>query len=232
MTRQLWAIRHVAFEDMGTFALPLIEAGYDIHYLDAGVDDLAAIDPAAPELMCVLGGPIGAYDETLYPFVADEIALLKTRLAAGRPTLGLCLGAQMMARALGAAVYKGRAREIGFLPLTLTEAGRDGLLAGYDDVPVLHWHGDVFDLPAGAERLASTPDCDNQAFALGNYGLGFQCHPEAQPEGFERWLVGHACELAGAGLSPVSLRRDMEQHGLRLKALGQAMLRNWLAKLD
>jgi GMP synthase (glutamine-hydrolysing) len=217
---------------MGSFAQPLIEAGYDIRYLDAGMDDLSAIDPLAPELLCVLGGPIGAYEETLYPFVADEIALLKTRLAAKRPTLGLCLGAQMMARALGAAVYKGRAREIGFLALTLTDAGRNGLLAGYDDVAVLHWHGDVFDLPPGAERLASTRDCDNQAFALGNYGLGYQCHPEAQPEGFERWLVGHACELAGAGLSPVALRQDMTRHGPRLKALGQAMLRNWLAKLD
>src|ERR1700761_1791037 len=134
MTKQLWAIRHVGFEDMGTFALPLIEAGYDIAYLDAGVDDLGAIDPLAPDLLCVLGGPIGAYEEKLYPFVADEVALLKMRLAAERPTLGLCLGAQMMARALGAAVYKGRAREIGFIPLTLTQAGRDGILAGYDDV--------------------------------------------------------------------------------------------------
>ena len=106
------AIRHVAFEDLGGFEAPLKEAGYAIRYADMGVEDVASLP--SPDLLAVLGGPIGAYEDDLYPFLQDEIALITARLAAGRPILGICLGAQLMARALGARVYPGRAKEIGW----------------------------------------------------------------------------------------------------------------------
>ena len=96
------AIRHVHFEDLGTLAPALAGAGAAIRYREAGQDDLAAVDPLAADLLVVLGGPIGAGDDALYPFLADELRILEARLAAGRPTLGVCLGAQLMARALGA----------------------------------------------------------------------------------------------------------------------------------
>jgi GMP synthase (glutamine-hydrolysing) len=156
MTKILLAIRHLAFEDLGGFGQPLRDAGYDIRYADMGVDDVAGFGD--PDLLVVLGGPIGAYEEQLYPYLADEIAFIARRLAAAHPTLGICLGAQLMARALGARVYPGPAKEIGWKPLSLTGAGRDvmGPLAG---LPVLHWHGDIFDLPEGAVNLASTNVC-------------------------------------------------------------------------
>lgn len=226
------AIRHVPFEDLGAFAGPIEEAGYTIHVYDAGVDELWTLDPVKTELIVVLGGPIGAYDEDKYPFLSDEISLLERRLAAGRPTLGLCLGAQLMARALGARVYPGPAKEIGWAPVALTHAGRAGPLRHLEGGPVLHWHGDTFDLPDGAERLASTPLCENQAFAYGRSALAFQFHPEAESNGFERWLIGHAVEIAAAGLSVATLRADTDRLAAYAAARGRACLADWLKGLE
>ncbi|HVY12556.1 MAG TPA: glutamine amidotransferase, partial [Alphaproteobacteria bacterium] len=192
-TRTLTAIRHVHFEDLGAFAAVFQEAGFSIRILDAGADDLR-LDPLGADILVVLGAPIGVYQTREYPFLIDEINLLEKRMAAELPTLGFCLGAQLMARALGAKVYPGPAKEIGWGALTLTDAGSKSPLHHLKDVPVLHWHGDTFDLPKNAELLASTAICKNQAFSLGPNILGFQCHPEADGRGIERWLIGHACE--------------------------------------
>ncbi|GIX49415.1 MAG: GMP synthase [Candidatus Tectimicrobiota bacterium] len=226
------AIRHVPFEDLGSFAAVLAEAGFAVTYLEAGLDDLQAVAPLAPDLLVVLGGPIGAYEEDAYPFLRHELALLERRLAAGRPTLGICLGCQLMARALGARVYPGPRKEIGWAPLQLTEAGRRSCLASLAETPVLHWHGDTFDLPAGATRLASTPLYANQAFAWGEAALGLQFHLEVTAQGLERWFIGHACEIgATAGLSVVQLRADTARWAPRLAQQGPACLRQWLQQL-
>jgi GMP synthase (glutamine-hydrolysing) len=143
--------------------------------------------------------------------------------------LGICLGAQLIARALGAKVYPGPAKEIGWSALRLTDAGRQGPLAALADVPVLHWHGDTFDLPGGAARLASTDLCANQAFAVGRQVLAFQFHPEATEVGFERWLIGHACEIAGTpGVSPQGLRAQAQSLAARSTACGERCLETWL----
>lgn len=231
MSKTALVLRHIAFEDLGSFANPLAEAGYAVTYRDPTVDPMSGLDPLADDLLIVLGGPIGAYEEAIYPFLADEIALLTARLTARRPTLGICLGAQIMARALGAKVAPTGLKEIGWGPLTLTAPGAASPLAALDGVPLLHWHGDAFDIPAGAERLAATALCTNQAFALGPTILGFQCHPEGWEHGFERWLVGHAAELAGAGIDIPKLRADAARFGPGATAAGRAMLRDWLAAL-
>ena len=112
MTSSL-AIQHVAFEDLGTLAPVLDHAGMAPRYLDGWSPELAHVDPAAPGLVVVLGGPIGVYEVAAYPWLAHEIAWLRTRLLAGRPTLGICLGAQLIAAALGARVYPGPSKELG-----------------------------------------------------------------------------------------------------------------------
>lgn len=224
-------IRHLAFEDLGAFASVIAEAGLAIRYLDVGVDSLGPVDPRAPALLVVLGGPIGAYEDAAYPFLGDETALIRQRLEADLPTLGICLGAQLMARALGSRVYPGPAKEIGFAPVTLSEAGAQSCLAALTGAPVLHWHGDTFDLPAGAVRLASTEICANQAFARGPNILGLQFHPEVGAQGFERWLIGHALELAQAGIDVADLRDTHQRLANGLETRARACIAAWLAQL-
>jgi GMP synthase (glutamine-hydrolysing) len=194
-------IRHVHFEDLGTFEEPLAKAGYEIQYYNIGCGELP--DPAAPDLLIVLGAPVGVYEDDKYPFLLDEIALLKARIARGQPMLGICLAAQLIARALGAGVYPSDHKEIGFGPVELTDAAHSSPLRHLADTPVLHWHGDAFDLPDGAVHLASTTICGNQAFGIGANILGVQFHPEVDPTaGIETWFIGHAPELGAAGIDP------------------------------
>ncbi|HXQ50787.1 MAG TPA: glutamine amidotransferase [Stellaceae bacterium] len=227
------ALRHVAFEDLDALG-PLLEGrGYGIEYREAALDDLGAGELAACDLLVVLGGPIGAYEERDYPFLAAEIALIERRLAAGRPVLGICLGAQLMARALGARVYPSGVKEIGWAPLELSAAGRASTLAALEGSAVLHWHGDTFDLPQGAGHLASTPRTPNQAFAWRRHGLALQFHIETTSRGLERWYVGHALEIAQAGgVSVAALRADAARFAPALVAAGGRAIGGWLDGID
>lgn len=230
--RRLQAVRHVGFEDLGSFEAIFREAGYDIEYLDVASRDLSAVDPLEADLLVVLGGPIGVNDQEAYPVVTQELDLLRVRLGAYRPTMGICLGAQLMAAALGSRVYPGPSREIGWSILDLP-AGRDrNPLRALDGVPVLHWHADTFDLPDDCVHLASTAICLNQAFSRGPNILGLQFHPELAAERFEHWLLGHASELATAGISPIALRQETQLYGERLEIASAALLRDWLALIE
>ncbi|MFT3821125.1 MAG: glutamine amidotransferase [Rubrivivax sp.] len=226
------AIRHVHFEDLGTLEPLLRERGCAVQYVDATVDDLPTLDVLGADLLVVLGGPIGAFDERSYPFLQDELALVHRRLESGRPILGICLGAQLMARALGAEVYALGHKEIGFGPLALTDAGRASPLDALGDAPVLHWHGDQFDIPPGAARLAGTEIGANQAFAMGDRVLGLQFHLEADTRSIERWLVGHACELGQAGIDPCALRKQSHDHGARLAVAARKVFTAWLDGIE
>ena len=229
--RKAVAIRHVPFETLGTFESVLDEYGYALSYADVAHGDLAHLDPLAPDLLVVLGGPIGVYETDTYPFLTTELALIAARLRAGLPILGICLGAQLIAAALGAKVAPTGTKEIGFAPLTLTDAGRGGPLRRLSDVPVLHWHSDGFALPEGSALLATT-HVSNQAFAIGPRVLGLQFHPEADTtHALEAWLIGHAGELASAGIDPRIIRADALRHGAHLADAGRAMLAEWLTGL-
>lgn len=222
------ALRHVHFEDLGTLE-PLLQArDYHIQYFDAPFDDLSTFDAEEPDLLVILGGPIGAFDETTYPFLATELEVVRKRLNTGKPILGICLGAQLMARALGAKVYALGVKEIGFSPLAFTTEGTESPLRALNGVPVLHWHGDQFDIPSGATWLASTKIGPNQAFAVGSNALGLQFHLEADATQIERWLVGHACELSLAGIDPRTLREQAQQHGSTLALAARNTIEAWL----
>jgi GMP synthase (glutamine-hydrolysing) len=224
------ALRHIAFEDVGTIASLLTRRGLAIEYVDAGVDDLLAIEAAAPDLLIVLGGPIGVYETDRYPFLLDEISLIEQRLASGRPMLGICLGAQLIARAAGCRVFPGPEKEIGYGPVELTVDGLVSPLSALEmsQFNVLHWHGDTFDLPAGAVRLASTGIAQNQAFSLGPEVLALQFHIETEPAKFERWLIANTLEIAAAGLEAGELRRQNALHGPSVAVAGQAVFKAWL----
>jgi GMP synthase (glutamine-hydrolysing) len=232
MTRIALVLRHVHFEDLGSFEEVLMSEGYEVRYSDVGSADFCSGDSCSPELLVILGGPIGANDDT-YPFLEHERRFIARRLAGKLPTLGICLGAQLIAAALGGRVYPADDKEIGFSRLRLTPAGLHSPLRHLDGVDVLHWHGDTYSLPAGAANLASTELTEQQAFSLGRNVLGIQFHPEVQTGvAFERWLVGHACELRGCAIDVPALRTRARDIGTQLQKAARHMLREWLATLD
>jgi GMP synthase (glutamine-hydrolysing) len=233
MSRRLMAIRHVCFEDLGSFEALLRNADFKITYVDAPQADFEEIDPLAPDVLVVLGGPISVYDERTYPFLREELRLLEERAVARLPTLGICLGAQLFVRALGARVYAGSRREIGWGALTLTEAGQASPMIhlGGEHTRVLHWHGDTFDLPNGATLLASTALYTHQAFVWEKCLLGMQFHPEITARGLEAWYVGHAVELAAAGVSIERLRIEGAQYASTLEAYAEMFLHGWLREV-
>lgn len=222
------AIRHVAFEDLGAFDPLLRERGFGIDYRQAGVDPISEEDWMQAELAVVLGGPVGVNDLPLYPWIADELQLIAMRMRAELPLLGICLGAQMMAAALGAEIYPGPSKEIGWSELTLTRVGHLSALKHLAGVPVLHWHGDTFDLPEEADLLASTSLTPHQAFSVGRYALALQFHPEVRGDAMEPWLIGHTGELGQAEVDINRLRLDCCQHAATLREAGRAMLDAWL----
>ena len=228
MARTALAIRHVAFEDLGVWREVLAARDYGFAYVEAGVDDMA--DPAllSADFLIVLGGPVGVYETDVYPFLVEEIETIRRRLEQQKPILGVCLGAQLLATALGARVAPGPGKEIGYAPVDLTEAGRASALARLEDLPVLHWHGDNCGLPPGAERLASTALCPVQAFRAGPAALGLQFHLEVDPSRIETWLIGHTAELGGAGIDPRVLRADALRLGAATATAGRAILAEWL----
>lgn len=224
------ALRHVAFEDLGTLGPLLGARGYAVHYHDVGVDELWTSAAAhAADLLIVLGGPIGVGDEAQYPFLREELELIRARLSRRRPLLGICLGAQLIAAAAGAPVRAMERKEIGFGPVMLTAAGRASPLAPLAaGVPVLHWHGDAFEVPAGAVHLAGTALCANQAFAIGGHALALQFHLEADVRRLESWLIGHAVELAAARIDPRSLREQARGDAGSLAGAAEAVFGRWL----
>jgi GMP synthase (glutamine-hydrolysing) len=228
MTKSCLAVRHVAFEDLGLLGPLLSARGFNVRYHDTGIERFDADTLLGPDLVIVLGGPIGVYECEAYPFITDEIMAVAARLHANEPILGICLGAQMMAAALGARVAPGPVKEIGYAPLALTAAGRSSVLASLGASPVLHWHGDNCDLPAGCACLASTQHCPVQAFSRTPAQLALQFHLETDSTRLEAWLVGHAVELGKAGIDPRNLRDQARQLGPALREAGTKVLSQWL----
>ncbi|MDZ7734741.1 MAG: glutamine amidotransferase [Gammaproteobacteria bacterium] len=226
--RDALVIRHVAFEDLGTLGNLLSHSNYRTHYTEAGRQALPDDKLQSTDLLVILGGPISATDENDYPFLHELHASIARRINANGPTLGLCLGAQIIARSLGAAVYTAKSKEIGWSTLELTAAGQNSCLCHLDNVPVLHWHGETFDLPEGAEHLASTPACMNQAFSIGDHLLGLQFHPEVTAVGLESWYIGHTLELSQAGIDIPNLRYDSRQYAPSLRTAADSMFAEWL----
>jgi|SRR5437868_3620247 len=223
------ALRHLAFEDLGLIEPWLKKRDWRVHYYDVGVDELWTLDLSRVGLLVVLGGPIGAEGDPLYPYLADEVQLIRDRLESRRPLLGICLGAQLMARALGARVRPMGVKEIGYAPLDITPAGWSSPLAKIGQQPVLHWHGDQFALPEGVSTLSTTSICPHQAFMIGAHAMAWQFHLEVDAARIEQWLIGHAGELSQAGIAPATLRGQAQQHRSGLAASLDAVMSDWFS---
>jgi GMP synthase (glutamine-hydrolysing) len=227
-------IRHLAFEDLGCYATVLAKNNIEVQYFEAAQDDLRAIDPATDDLLIVLGGPISVNQSEDFPFLKHELALLKQRLALDKPTLGICLGAQLIAGALGANVYPGAEKEIGWSPIALTPAGKRSALKHLaPPLHLLHWHGETFDLPSGTVLLAASEQYPHQAFAYGKRVLALQFHGECTAPGLESWYLGHIGEIQQTpGLSVSGLREQAALHADNAAHQGQLFFADWLAQVE
>ncbi len=225
------------FEDLGILGEILPLRGYQVEYIDMpglSPDNWFGIDDA--DLIVILGGPMSVNDPADYPWIEKELSLIRRRLANRRPTLGICLGAQFMAKALGARVYPGQKRQIGWGTLEVTDAGAAAGFSSFSSegkARVLHWHGETFDLPSGAVRLAGDPICPNQAFALDNWGLALQFHLEAAYPALEHWFAGHCAELAQSPKVSISELREqsIQESPAAIDAAGP-VFDKWLSGLE
>jgi len=225
-------IRHTPFEGIAGFRAPVEAAGYTIDRIDVTDPAFPTIDFDEPDLVVMMGGPMGVYETDRYPWIACEIVRLSRRIMLDRPTLGVCLGGQMIAAALGARVFPGPVKEVGFAPVTISDAGLDSPMRHLVDVPVLHFHGDTFDLPEGAELLASSDLYAHQGFRRGDNILALQCHPEmGEDPRFEDWLEDELY-ITAAGLTVAELRAQHVAHGSTAVAAGRRMIVDWLERLD
>lgn len=228
--KQALIIRHVPYEGVAGYRAPIEAAGYDVDRIDVGDPAFSAVDLSEPDLVIMMGGPMGVYEQEAYPWIPCQLNRLAKRLDAGRPTLGVCFGSQMIAAALGAEVYAGPQLEIGFSPVTIHDS--EGPLRHIAEVPVLHWHGDTFTLPSDVELLASSPLYPHQAFRRGKAILALQFHAEMglDPR-FDAWLEQSPEAVAAAG-GEARLRADHDRLGPPAVAAGQAMIAEWLSGLD
>lgn len=234
--KNAYVLQQLAFEDLGILEPLLRERGYSIRTWEAGEAPELPSQLGPGDILVVLGGPIGVYEEEAYPFLQVEKRFVRQWLDKDLAILGICLGAQLIAEALGAPVTPKGRKEIGYAPLTLTPAGAPSVLAPLageqgEPVPVLHWHGDEFAIPAGAKRLAETAGFPNQAFSVAEKVLALQFHLEADYQRIERWLVGHAGELLTAGIDPTTIREDARRYGPRLAVAAEAVFNGWLDRV-
>ncbi|HIF63095.1 MAG TPA: type 1 glutamine amidotransferase [Deltaproteobacteria bacterium] len=232
--RKILVFQHVAHELLGTLNPLLKDSGFRIRYVNFDRDPAARPSLDGYFGLVVLGGPMNVDQVDLYPFLAVEVELVAEALQRGMPVLGICLGAQILARALGADVRPHHSKEIGWYQINPTPAGADDpVFAGMSDTEhIFQWHGDTFDIPSGAVHLASSPDCENQAFRYGDTAYGFQFHLEVDRPMVERWLtVPHnrqeITDLNGA-IDPEQIRSDTLQHIDKLQRLSDDTFSRWI----
>lgn len=191
---RIHSLQHVPFEDIGSMASDFAARNYSLTcthwYRGDTTPDLHSFDA-----LIVMGGPMGIYDEAIYPWLADEKTLIKAAIDAGKIVIGICLGAQLIADVLGGKVTRNAFKEIGWLPLQiLPEAGTHPIALTLAKFPeVFHWHGDTFAIPAGALHIARSDGCANQAFVVNDKVFGFQFHLETTPASAAA-LIAHCAE--------------------------------------
>jgi len=173
-------LQHVAFEDLGCIEPWLRCAGYEISstqfYLSRALPEVNEID-----LLIIMGGPMGVHDTSKYPWLLEEKEFIRRAIGAGKPVLGVCLGAQLIAAAMGGELAPSPVKEIGWFPVEGVATDNSAVFRFPEAVDVFHWHGDTFSLPRGAVRLAGSQSCHNQAFQIGSKVIGLQFHLEMTP---------------------------------------------------
>ncbi|HEY2762242.1 MAG TPA: hypothetical protein VGI75_15895 [Pirellulales bacterium] len=224
--KPVWVVRHVPHEGLGTIADALRRCEVPWTTIDAFAGTLPHFNPSDVSGLIVMGGPMNVDQVDRYAFLADEVRWLQQAVDASLPVLGVCLGSQLLAKALGRRVYANRVKEIGWYDIELLPAAAADLLL--KEIPqqtaIFQWHGDTFDLPAGSVQLARSPQCENQAFRFGDRAYGLQFHMEVTREIIDDWLCqsDNCGELAGLTyIDPTAIRRQTPEKLPPMEAVGR-----------
>lgn len=234
MGKKVLVIQNAANEGPGTIAPALRRFGLEARYIRVFKSDRIPRDLEGYEAVIVLGGPMGVYEEVKYPFITDELRLAERTLKAGLPFLGICLGAQVLAAAAGARVYRGSVKEIGWHLVRLTPEGEgDRLFWGLPEkLNVFHWHGDTFDVPPGSANLASSGLYPNQFLRVGKNAYGIQFHLEVTAEMIRQWIGVSGEELETHKVDPEKIIKDTPAHIDPLYGYGEAVFARFLRLMD
>jgi len=230
---EVLVFQHDPFEDLGTFAEVLEKQGARCRVIQLYHGEMPAEEWERIRALIILGGPMGVYDEEQFPFLRWEKRIIRAAIDEAVPLLGVCLGAQLIAATLGAPVYHGPVKEIGWSPISITPHGQVDSLLGYlpENATVFQWHGDGFDLPSGAIRLASSVNYENQAFRLGKSIYALQFHLEVTPRMIDRWIDARSKDLAQAPyVSPEKIRADTQSYAATLKYYGERFLTEFVRR--
>ncbi|MCH2171395.1 gamma-glutamyl-gamma-aminobutyrate hydrolase family protein [Myxococcota bacterium] len=231
---RLLVLQHVPYEILGTFDPLLKRSGFRIRYVNFGRRPESSPTLDGYHGLVILGGPMGVAESDLFPHLEVEMELIREAIDREIPTLGICLGAQLIARALGASVTRSPVPEIGWHDVSITDAGAgDPLFAHFRATEkVFQWHQDAFEVPAGAIRLVSSAGCPHQAFRYGERVYGFQFHMEVDERLIERWLAvplyRQQMRASGGDANPERIRSDTGLYLSDLSRLSRSTFREFI----
>ena len=215
------AIKHIAIEGAGTLETYFRGMGLEFGEINVAAGEALPATLEGIEALILLGGPMNVYEEKAYPFLKDENALIRKALEKQIPVLGICLGAQLLAKACGAPVTKAARPEIGWYETRLTASGKaDALFAGVPpEFTVFQWHEDTFAVPAGGVLLAEARTCRNQAFRVGNNAYGLQFHVEVTPAMIAAWIHSYTQDAGSSiGAREILEKARLLQEGFQQQA--------------
>ncbi len=222
-------LQHAACEGLGTILDTLERGGFKAHHIRSFAGDAVPTDLGKARGLVVMGGPMSVYEYERYPFLQDELRLIQRTAAEAKPILGICLGSQLLAAALGGEVTRGKQPEIGWLPVRLgQDAASDPAFAGLpEEFTAFHWHGDIFSLPPEAVPLASSAVTQCQAFRYGTNAYGLLFHLEMTHETIAGMAENFPQDLQQASLTPAQLNFDTRANLPLLQSIGKQVFERW-----
>lgn len=228
----IYGLYHSAGETVGLLGDVLHQHNLPFHDLHLHEGDGLPRDTSDLEGLIVMGGPMNVDEVHKYPFLRDEVRLIEKMISENKPVLGICLGAQLIAKALGSKVYPNKHKEVGWHPIQLTREGKiDSHMKHFPaETTVLHWHGDTFDLPKDTTHLARSKKCENQAFRYGDNVYGLQFHLEVTPGMVKSWCGSSdgKKDLAGANMRDVDVINASSAAHAKLKPLAEKFFTSYL----